>query len=260
MVNRMIGMARRPRIHYPGAIYHAMSRGVDGRAIFMDDQDRLRFLDEMRRITAQTGSEVIAYCLMGNHFHLAIKVLSAPLSFVMQRLESGYCSMFNRRHDRTGHLFQARYTAKICLDDRYLARLIHYIHQNPVRAGLVAAAGDWPWSSYKPGEPGYDLTDFKPWDNAVPEGGLLRDPAAGTLDLDVIGTSTAERTGIAVAALRSDSRRRPVVAARRQFVQAAVKMGSTLIAAANWLNTTRSSVSRYAQDNTATTGGLTPAK
>jgi REP element-mobilizing transposase RayT len=257
MLDRMIGMARRPRIHYPGAIYHAMSRGVDGRAIFADDRDRSRFLDGMRRIELQTGSEVIAYCLMGNHYHLAIKVRSTPLGAVIQRMESGYCAAFNRRNGRTGHLFQARYEAKICLNELYLATVIHYIHQNPVRAKLVAAAGDWPWSSFKPGEPVYDLTGFDPWEKPA-AGALLRGSPSGTADLEAIGASTAAWTGIDLEALRSECRGRAVVAARRLFVQAAIREGSTLIAAAKWLNTTKSSVSRYAQDNTATTGGLTP--
>lgn len=247
MLNRLVSMARRPRIHYPGAIYHAMSRGVDGRAVFIDDKDRLQFLDAMRRITSQTRSDVIAYCLMGNHFHFAIKVLAAPLSYVMQRIESGYCASFNRRHGRTGHLFQARYEAKLCVDELYLAQLIHYIHQNPVRAGLVATAGDWPWSNYKPDEPEYDLTDFEPWDKPVPKVELLRAPAAEAVDFEAIGASTAASTGIGIPALRSGSRGRAVVAARRHFVQAAILRGSSLIAVARWLNTTKSSVSRYAQ-------------
>lgn len=234
-----------------------MSRGVDGRAIFTDDRDRYRFLSGMRRIERQTGSEVIAYCLMGNHYHLTIKVRSTPLGAVIQRMECGYSAAFNRRVGRVGHLFQARYEAKMCLDERYLATVIHYIHQNPVRANLVATAGDWPWSSYKPGEPSCNLTGFDPWDKPG-AGDLLRISTSGPADLDAIGITTQLRTGISLTALRSRSRGRLVVAARRVFVQAAIREGTTLIAAAKWLNTTKSSVSRYAQDNNATTGDLTP--
>jgi REP element-mobilizing transposase RayT len=252
-------MARKPRIHFPGAIYHAMARGVDGRDIYMDDHDRLRFLDGMRRIERETSAEIIAYCLMGNHFHLAIKVAIVPLSFIMQRMESGYCSGFNRRHGRTGHLFQARYKAFICLTDRYFAGLIPYIHMNPVRAGLVASPQDWPWSSYKPTTHGEVVDpEFNPWPEGTLDIDLTRSPIAEPADLDAIGAAAASSAGVSSALLRGSCRKRGVVAARRQFVGEVIRLGGTQVAAAKWLNSTRSSVSRYARENTATTGDLTP--
>lgn len=256
MVNRMIGMARRPRIHFPGAIYHAMARGVDGRDIYVDNLDRVQFLEGMRRIENETSARVLAYCLMGNHFHLAIKVERVPLSFIMQRMLSGYCRIFNRRHDREGHLFQARHKAIICLNERYLANLIPYIHLNPVRSGFVAAPQDWPWSSYESGQAAIVDADFDPWPT-TPEVELAR-LGMTSLDLETIGACSAAHAGVELASLRSGSRERRVVEARRIFVREAVRIGSTLTAAARWLKTSKSSVSRYARDNTATTANLTP--
>jgi putative transposase len=118
----------------------------------------------MRRMEEEFSVRVIAYCLMGNHFHLAIQVGPVPLGSAMQHLLSSYCRYFNSRHERTGHLFGGRHKASICTHDRYLAALIRYIHMNPVRAGLVALPGDWPWSSYMPGETvGSEVLDFDPW-------------------------------------------------------------------------------------------------
>jgi REP element-mobilizing transposase RayT len=90
-------MSRRQRIHFSGAVYHVMARGVNGGAIFIEDRDREEFLADLKRVADQAGAEVIAYCLMGNHFHLAIKVGAIPLRAVMQRLLTGYVLRFNAR-------------------------------------------------------------------------------------------------------------------------------------------------------------------
>ncbi len=144
----MCSMPRAPRIHYPGAVYHAMARGVDGREIFSDDQDRHHFMRILTHVFREMDAQRLAYCLMGNHFHLAVKVGITQLSILMQRILTSYSLSFNHRHVRTGHLFQARYKAVICLDNAYLAALIRYIHGNPVRAGLTKSPDLWRWSSY----------------------------------------------------------------------------------------------------------------
>lgn len=260
-VIRLIGMARGPRIHYPGAIYHVMARGVDGRAVFVDDRDRTSFLEAMHRIEAEASAEVIAYCLMGNHFHLAIKVESAPLAFIMQRLLSGYCSAFNHRHDRTGHLFQARYKAIICLNDRYLASLINYIHLNPVRSGFVVAPQDWPWSSYEADQvaSAEESAEFDPWLRTGRVGDLARSLNIESVDLEKIGSSIAARADIDIGGLRSGRRNPLVIAARRLFVREAVRTGHPLIVAAKWLNVSPRSVSRYVRESNVLPAGLTPA-
>jgi len=252
-------MGRAHRIHFAGAIYHVMSRGVDGCSIYADDFDRRYFLGGIRRMTERTSSEILAYCLMGNHFHLAIRVGKVPLASCMHGLLTSYAPMFNRRHERTGHLFQARYKAVLCLDDRYFAGLIPYIHMNPVRAGLVAAPQDWPWSSFRPGvDPAGGIADFDPWPQGSQEIDLTRQVDSETLDLDAIGQAIMAQAGIAKSEFRSRIRVPNLVAARRMFVAEAVRNGHDQTAAAKWLNATRSTVSRYACESNGIMGGLAP--
>ncbi|MBI2788036.1 MAG: transposase [Elusimicrobia bacterium] len=252
-------MGRPHRIHYAGAIYHAMARGVDGCSIYADDYDRRQFLAGIRRMTERSGSEIIAYCLMGNHFHLAIRVGKVPLSSCMHGLIGRHGAMFNRRHDRTGHLFQARYKAVLCLDDRYLAGLIPYIHMNPVRAGLVGAPQDWPWSSFRPGiDAATGVEGFDPWPEGSREIDLTRQVDSEPLALDAIGRAIAEQAGIGQNELRSRNRVPSLVTARRMFVAEAVRNGHNQIAVAKWLDATRSTVSRYACESNGIMGGLAP--
>jgi REP element-mobilizing transposase RayT len=142
-------MPRSPRIHYPGAIYHAMSRGVDGREIFLDDSDRTTFCRMLAETKKSHGLRVFAYCLMGNHFHLLIQIGDSPLYSGMHQFLTRYSLYFNQRHDRVGYLFQSRYTAALCRQDSYLRILLRYIHLNPVRANLVNDPGEWIWSGHR---------------------------------------------------------------------------------------------------------------
>lgn len=146
---RMYRVPRSPRIHYHGAIYHAMSRGVDGREIFHDDGDRATFLRMLAQTKRAHAFHLFAYCLMGNHFHLLLEIEDSPLYSSMHHLLTRYSLYFNRRHLRQGHLFQSRYTAPNCRRDSYLENLLRYIHLNPVRAGLVDDPADWPWSGHR---------------------------------------------------------------------------------------------------------------
>lgn len=223
-----------------------MAHGVDEQDIFIDDSDRTRFLEDMRRIVSEASAEIIAYCLMRNHFHLAIKVALVPLSQIMQRTTGGYCRVFNRRHGRAGHLFQARFKAEICLSEQYLANLIPYIHLNPVRSGFVNAPQDWPWSSYKSGQAASVPADFNPWPTTreFELTRLERKPLA----LETIGASIASRTGIDLEGLRSGRKNAQVLAARRLFVREAVKSGHMITTAAEWLNVSPRSVSRYLRE------------
>ena len=89
-----------------------------------------------------------AYCLMENHYHLLVETPRANLDDAMQRLNGTYAMRFNRHHERTGHVFQGRYGAKLITDDDYALTVVRYIAANPVQAGLCAAPEEWPWSSY----------------------------------------------------------------------------------------------------------------
>ncbi len=232
-----------------------MSRGVNGQNIFVDDRDRESFLDRLENTRSNASADILAYCLMGNHFHIAIKVGTVPLSEIMQRLETSYCLLFNHRHERTGHLFQARYTAKICLNEAYLRTVVQYIVMNPVRAGLVSKPEDWPWSSLA-GKPlteavQHDLENFDPWANdLVKDMDLHRRDYIPQRTLNEIGEFISAQTAVELAVLRSDERRRTVVCAKSMLVQAALKEGHKPTDIARWLHSANSSVSRYARSNT----------
>ena len=140
-------MPRPPRLEFPSALYHVTARGNERRALFRDDRDREEYLSRIAIYREKFRFHLLAYCLMTNHVHLAIRTGAAPLSKIMAGLHSTYAEWFNRRHERVGHLFQGRYKARLVQEDRYLHALLRYIHQNPVRAGIARGAADYPWSS-----------------------------------------------------------------------------------------------------------------
>lgn len=142
-------MSRPLRIEFPGALYHLTARGNARENIFLDDEDRLRFLDLLAKEIDQQRWRCYAYCLMSNHYHLLIETPQPNLTRGMRRLNGVYTQAFNRRHTRVGHVLQGRYKSIIVDRDSYLLELARYIVLNPVRAKMVKRVGDWPWSSYR---------------------------------------------------------------------------------------------------------------
>jgi REP element-mobilizing transposase RayT len=142
-------MGSTPRAEYRGALYHVFARGVRRERIFCDVEDYLAYVADLRHLADDLGVKVLAYCLMPNHPHLCLKTDDAPLSELMQRLNTRHALRFNRKYKVTGHLHEGRYRALLIDSERYLLRLVRYIHQNPVRAGLVPAVDDWPFSSHR---------------------------------------------------------------------------------------------------------------
>ena len=142
-------MARKPRLLYPGALYHAILRGNNGQTIFFDHKDRTRFCLLLQEGIERFGHRIHAFCLMTNHVHLAIQMGGIPLSRIMQNLSFRYTRWGNWRQKRSGHLFQGRYKAVLVDADSYLEELIRYIHLNPVRAGIVKEPEDYPWSGHR---------------------------------------------------------------------------------------------------------------
>lgn len=130
-------------------IYHVILRGVNRQAIFEDDEDSEQFLDILEGCKAVSGFEVLAYCLMGNHVHLLMRVGKEPLSTIFRRIASKYVYWFNVKYDRVGHLFQERFKSEPVEDDAYLATVMRYIHNNPVKAGICQAPEEYPLSSYR---------------------------------------------------------------------------------------------------------------
>jgi len=183
---------------------------------------------------------------MPNHFHLALKVATVPLGRVMLRILTSYVKTFNYRHQRTGHLFEARHKAKICLTDTYLLGLIRYIQMNPVRAKLVKNAEDWPWSSRSPMSlPDIDTGSFEPWPKDSAPVTLTRPEAEVESTLDEIAAEVAAAEGTTLGGLRQKWKRRDVVKARVRFAQEGVRRGHRVGAVAAWLSTGIQSVSYY---------------
>ena len=141
-------MARPLRIEFPGALYHVTARGDRQEAIFDDDRDRQAFLKILGEVVSQFGWLCHAYCLMTNHYHLMIETPAGNLAKGMRQLNGVYTQWSNRRHQRSGHLFQGRYKAILVDWDGYFLELGRYLVLNPVRASVVKHPKDWRWSSY----------------------------------------------------------------------------------------------------------------
>lgn len=141
-------MARPLRIEFPGAIYHVTSRGDRRESIFEDDEDRRTLLAVLAQATARFDANVLAYCLMDNHYHFVIHTRRANLSRLMQQLNGVYTQDYNRRHSKVGHLFQGRFKGILVDENAYLLEVCRYVDLNPVRARRVRDPGKWAWSSY----------------------------------------------------------------------------------------------------------------
>jgi putative transposase len=142
-------MARPLRIEFSGALYHITSRGDGREDVYLSDGDRTVFLEVLSEVCERFNWGCHAYCLMGNHYHLLIETEEGNLSRGMRQLNGVYTQRFNREHGRVGHVFQGRYKGILVEKDSYLLELARYIVLNPVRAGMVRSARDWPWSSYR---------------------------------------------------------------------------------------------------------------
>ena len=141
-------MARKPRIHFRGAVYHVLLRALEGRPVFRGVGDR-RTLEALAAEGIERFDHSIhAFCFMPDHVQLAVEVGDAPLSRVMQNLSFRYTRHYNSQHGEDGPLFHGRYKAIVIDPDAYLLDLVRWIHNNPVRAGKVARAADFRWSSH----------------------------------------------------------------------------------------------------------------
>ncbi|MFT3778159.1 MAG: transposase [Ottowia sp.] len=142
-------MARLPRLTLPGYPHHVIQRGNNRQPIALDDDDRAHLLEGIRAQAAAAQVAVHAYVLMTNHVHLLLTPQTGEgIPKMMQALGRGYVRRFNRRHGRSGTLFEGRYRGTLIEAERHLLACMAYIDLNPVRAGMVARPEGYPWSSY----------------------------------------------------------------------------------------------------------------
>ena len=141
-------MARPVRIEYPGAVYHVVCRGNNRQAIFRDDHDRKRYLEKLSLYCEDKDVELLCYCLLTNHVHLVLETPQGNLSKMMQAFQTSYTVYFNKRHGRSGHVFEQRYKAFLVDRDNYLLEVSRYVHLNAVAARAAERPAQYRWSSY----------------------------------------------------------------------------------------------------------------
>lgn len=143
-------MPRQPRQLSASGIYHIMCRGIDRQQLFYDDLDNTKFMSALSLVQSD-DFEVLAYCLMGNHFHLLVRTAKDSIEHMelaMKRLGIRYANHYNQRYTRLGPVFQGRYKSVPVQGTRYFLRVLRYIHRNPVKAGLCRKMQDYSYSSY----------------------------------------------------------------------------------------------------------------
>ena len=144
-------MARPLRSDLPDGVYHVTTRGVADTFVYRDDDDYVAFVGIFGNVVDRFGWIVHAFCAMGTHYHAVVETTREQLSRGMHRLNGIYAQAFNERHGRHGHLFGDRYVSRLVGDEEYLRDACRYLVLNPVRAGLVGDAADWPWSGSRYG-------------------------------------------------------------------------------------------------------------
>ncbi len=141
-------MPRTRRRKSISGIYHIILRGINKQIIFEEEEDSIRFLETLRKYKEKGCYKIYAYCLMKNHIHLLLKEQNEELGIAMRRIGASYVYWYNWKYNRSGHLFQDRYKSEVVEDEKYFLTVLRYIHQNPVKAGVVNDVEDYRWSSY----------------------------------------------------------------------------------------------------------------
>lgn len=141
-------MPRTARKKSESGIYHIIMRGINRQCIFEVEADYGKFIGTIQHYKEISGYKVYAYCLMGNHIHLLLQIGKEPLEQVMRRICGRYVYWYNAKYERIGNLFQGRFKSEPVEDDTYFLTVIRYIHQNPIKAGLVRSIEQYKWSSF----------------------------------------------------------------------------------------------------------------
>ena len=140
-------MARQARKKSESGIYHVMLRGSERRPVFLNDEDKQRFVEIILQKKQGSACRLYAFCILDNHVHMVFQEVRQPLDTLMKRIGVTYAAYFNKKYDRIGPVFQDRFRSEAIEDEPYLLSVIRYVHNNPVKL-----AGDftinYPWSTY----------------------------------------------------------------------------------------------------------------
>src|SRR5512146_203784 len=132
-----------------GMYYHLYNRGARQVTIFRQPTNYLFTIAKLKKYSQANGIRVIAYCLMPNHYHLLVRQDGdVPAGSLPQSVFNSYSKAYNKMYSHSGTFFEGRFRGKVIQSSRHLLHLCRYIHGNPVRAGMVAEPGDWPYSNY----------------------------------------------------------------------------------------------------------------
>ncbi len=142
-------MPRKAREKSSTGIYHVILRGINRQRIFEDDEDYEKLLETLKDYKEKSSYEIYAYCFMSNHVHILLKEEQEELGTIFRRIGATYVYWYNWKYNRRGHLFQGRYKSETVETDRYFLTVLRYIHQNPLKAGMVKKILEYPWSSYR---------------------------------------------------------------------------------------------------------------
>lgn len=236
-------MPRRPRIDAPGTAHHIWLRGVDRRALFVDDTDAATYLDRLTHVFAEEGVRCLAWALMENHVHLVVLSGDRSISHAMHRVGTAYARHFNERHGHEGYVFQGRFGSRCIEGDADLRNVVRYVHRNPLAAGRVAsieALETHPWCGHGAsvgriaGHPFHDTCGLLLLfgESVALARATLREAMRDDADLgrrhdgvdaalDRVIESVCREWQVDVEALRAGVRRRDVVAARAVIMRVA---------------------------------------
>jgi len=141
-------MARKHRINIVGALYHLIQRGNNKDYIFEDSIDKMKFLSILAELQNKYDFFILFYVIMDNHYHLLIQAGAVPTGKIMQELHMAYTRYYNKRHNRTGTIYEGRYKGFLIRTDKQFYELLLYIANNPVRAGMVDSPDTYLWSAH----------------------------------------------------------------------------------------------------------------
>lgn len=242
-------MARKPRSDFADTFHHVFSRGNGRQTIFRDDEDRSFFVRRLDDLSHELDFSIFAYCLMDNHFHIALQRRSQPLKSLMHRLLTAYARVFNDRWNTVGHAFQGRYGSRLLKDDVDLVGVIRYIHANPVAAHAAGKADDWKWSGHRQlanSAKGILDTAFvlDLFGDAAAYATFMAQPAPASAR-----ASLAELAGSRKADIRGPGTDRATSAQRVGFIESALEAGYRRAEIARYLNRSAGAITKLLARN-----------